>query len=39
MKCRKYGTVDTEFSDLRAEDLTPAEIGEISNIIYKKRKR
>ena len=31
----KYGVVDTEFGEMRAEDLTPEEIGEISNLIYR----
>ncbi len=31
----KYGVVDTEFADMRAEELTPDEIGEISNLIHR----
>ncbi len=30
----KYGVVDTDFGDMRAEELTPGEIAHISNLIY-----
>ncbi len=30
----KYGVIDTEFGDLRAEGLSPEEIAEISNRVY-----
>jgi 16S rRNA (adenine1518-N6/adenine1519-N6)-dimethyltransferase len=35
----KYGVIDTEYAPMRVEELTPEEIGDISNLIFEKIKK